>query len=69
MNVENGVRASTAYAYKKHVVNKKWLTIIGNAHVSRLLINKGNVTGVEGRGWVKLRSKNPSDAPRILCNF
>jgi choline dehydrogenase len=28
----------------------------------------GPVT-VEGRGWVKLRSNNPTDAPRILCNF
>ena len=26
-------------------------------------------TNVEGRGWVKLRSANPEDAPRILCNF
>ncbi len=24
---------------------------------------------VEGTGWVKLRSANPTEAPRILCNF
>ena len=24
---------------------------------------------VEGRGWVKLRSANPKDPPRILANF
>ena len=47
MNIENGVRASTAHAYLKHVVNKGFLTIKGHAHVTRVIIEKGKATGVE----------------------
>lgn len=31
--------------------------------------NSCGPVAVEGTGWVKLRSANPTDAPRILCNF
>ena len=47
MNIENGVRASTAHAYQKHVVDKSWLTIEGHAHVTRVLVEKGKATAVE----------------------
>ncbi len=47
MNVENGVRASTAHAYKKYIVDEHWLTIMGNAHVNRLIIEKNKAKGVE----------------------
>ena len=47
MNVEDGVRASTAYAYKKHVADPGYLTILGHAHVSRIVIEKSKAKGVE----------------------
>jgi choline dehydrogenase len=47
MNIEDGVRSSTAHAYKKHVMNAEFLTIKGHAHVSRIIIEKGKATGVE----------------------
>jgi len=47
MNVEDGVRASTAYSYQKHVVDTDWLTIEGDAHVTRIVIKNGKATGVE----------------------
>jgi len=31
--------------------------------------NSCGPVAVEGTGWVKLRSNNPMDAPRILCNY
>ena len=46
MNIEDGVRASTAYSYKKHVVDGRFLTIKGLAHVTGLIIENGKVTGV-----------------------
>jgi choline dehydrogenase len=47
MNIENGVRASTAYSYQKHVINNDWLTIEGHALVTRIIIKNGKATGVE----------------------
>ncbi len=55
MNIEKGYRASTAHAYKKHVVDKTCLTILGNAQVSRLMIKNDTVTGVE---YIKSGKKN-----------
>lgn len=49
MNIENGVRASTAYAYQKHVVDKQWLTIEAHAHVTRVVIDNGKASGAEYR--------------------
>ncbi len=47
MNVENGVRASTAHAYGRHVADWRNLTVIDHAHVTRILFEKGRAVGVE----------------------
>lgn len=49
MNVEKGVRASTAHAYQKYVVDKQWLTIEAHAHVTRVVVKNERATGVEYR--------------------
>jgi choline dehydrogenase len=55
MNVEDGVRASTAYSYQKHVVDKAWLTIEGCAHATRVMTSNGKATAVEYLKKGKLR--------------
>ena len=49
MNIENGVRASTAYSYQKHVVDRNWLTIEGRALVTRIITRNGKAMGVQYR--------------------
>lgn len=47
MNIEAGTRASTAHAYHRHVVDRRYLTIIDHAHVTRVVIEIGKARGVE----------------------
>ena len=47
LNVRNGKRFNTWHAYLKPVLGHDNLTLITNAHVRRLLIGDGGVTGVE----------------------
>lgn len=47
LNVRNGKRFNTWHAYLKPVVEHQNLTLITGAHVRRLLIEDGAVTGVE----------------------
>ncbi|WP_262103941.1 GMC family oxidoreductase [Arthrobacter sp. Marseille-P9274] len=47
LNVRNGKRFNTWHAYLKPVVGHENLTLITGAHVRRLLLEDGTVTGVE----------------------
>lgn len=47
LNVRNRKRFNTWHAYLKPVVGHENLTLITNAHVRRLLIEDGTVTGIE----------------------
>ena len=47
MNVENGVRASSAHAYLRHVADNRHLSILDRAHVMRVVIENAKATGVE----------------------
>ncbi len=56
MTIENGVRASTAHAYQKHVADMAHLTIIDHAHVTRVIVERGTAVGVEFRRKSKLHT-------------
>ena len=67
MNVEKGVRASTAYAYQNHVVDNDWLEIVGNAHATRVVIRNGKATGVEYSKNGKMFSVEASNEVILSC--
>ncbi len=47
MNIEKGVRASTAHAYTKYVSDNRYLSIIGQAQVQRIVVENNKAKSVE----------------------
>ena len=45
-NIEGGIRASSAHAYQRHVADRRNLTIVDRAHVSRILTRGDTAHGV-----------------------
>lgn len=47
MNVDSGIRSSTAHGYLRDVADHGYLTIVSQAHASRILLTGTRATGVE----------------------
>jgi choline dehydrogenase len=65
LNVRDGKRFNTWHAYLKPVAEDPNLTIISGAHVRRLIVEDGTVTGVEFDHGGQLRTVRAAET--ILC--
>jgi len=67
VNVDSGVRSSTAYGYLRYVANPRFLTILDRAQATRILLSSDRAVGVEYRRYGRTAEARAAREVIVSC--